>query len=61
MYSTESFHDQGAHITRDLSSCQNGSDSLILISLAIAENTTGAGVTIVYYIMNHSLITSLPF
>ncbi len=42
-------------------STQNGSDSLMIISLAIAENIVGAGVTIVIFRMNHSLITSLPF
>ncbi len=42
-------------------STQNGSDSLMIISIAIAENIVGAGVTIVYFVSNHSLITSLPF
>ncbi len=37
------------------------SDSLMIISLAVAENITGAGVTRVYFVLNHSLITSLPF
>ncbi len=42
-------------------STQNGSDSLMIMSLAIAESIVGAGVTIVYFVLNHSLITSLPF
>jgi hypothetical protein len=41
-------------------STQNGNDSLMVISRAIAKNVTGPGVTIVYVVVNHSLITSLP-
>jgi hypothetical protein len=33
----------------------------MIISIAVAENIVGAGVTIVYFVLNHYLITSLPF
>jgi hypothetical protein len=33
----------------------------MIISIAIAENIVVSGVTIVYFVLNHSWITSLLF
>jgi hypothetical protein len=60
-YSTLCLESLFDNFTPILSQSNIISSPIMIISLAIAENIAGASVTIVCFVLNHYLITSLPF